>query len=58
MAERFVTAYARVGGPIELGKYHAAPHGFAREPGPSTSRALAQMKSFVGRQLEALAAGW
>jgi acetyl esterase/lipase len=58
MAERFVTQYARVGGLVELGKYHAAPHGFAREPGPNTSRALAQMKSFVGRQLEALAVGW
>jgi acetyl esterase/lipase len=58
MAERFVTEYARVGGLIELGKYHAAPHGFAREPGNNTNRALEQMKSFIGRQLQALAAGW
>ena len=56
MAERFVTAYADAGGVIELAKYPGAPHGFARDPGPNTDRALEVVKSFISRQLRMLAA--
>lgn len=51
MAEEFVEAYSLAGGVIELGKYPATPHGFLREPGPNTDRALALIKSFIARQL-------
>src|SRR5204862_7893447 len=54
MAETFVAAYSRAGGIIELAKYPGAGHGFAREPGPNTDRALSLMKSFVARQLAAI----
>jgi len=57
-AERFVEAYARAGGVIELAEYPRAGHGFAREPGPNAARALDLMKSFIARQLGAIAAGW
>ena len=51
MAERFVEAYSLGGGIIELGKYPGEPHGFLREPGPMTDRALEQIKSFIARQV-------
>jgi len=57
-AERFVEAYGRAGGVIELAEYPRAGHGFARESGPNAARALELMKSFVARQLAAVAAGW
>lgn len=53
MAEDFVEAYSLAGGVIELGKYPGAPHGFLREPGPNSDRAMALIKSFIARQLEA-----
>lgn len=51
MAESFVEAYSAAGGVIELGKYPGAPHGFLREPGPNTVRGVAQIKSFIARNL-------
>ena len=57
-AERFAEAYGRAGGVIELAEYPRAGHGFARESGPNAARALELMKSFVARQLVAVAAGW
>jgi acetyl esterase len=51
MAERFVAAYSAAGGVIELGKYPGAPHGFAREDTANTSLAIAQIKSFIARQV-------
>ena len=53
MPERFVEAYSAAGGIIELGKYPGAPHGFARDDTPNTARAIAQIKSFIARQLSA-----
>jgi acetyl esterase len=52
MAEEFVEAYSQAGGIIELGKFPGAPHGFLREPGPNTDRAIAQIKSFIARYLD------
>ena len=51
MAEDFVEKYSLAGGVIELGKYPGAPHGFLRDPGPMSDRALALIKSFIARQL-------
>ena len=51
MAEDFVEAYSLAGGVIELAKYPGAPHGFLREPGVNSDRALALIKSFIARQL-------
>jgi acetyl esterase/lipase len=51
MAEDFVEAYSLGGGVIELGKYPGEPHGFLRNPGPMSDRALALIKSFIARQL-------
>ena len=51
IAERFVEAYGSAGGVIELAKYPGAGHGFAREAGPNTDRAMAVIESFIARQL-------
>lgn len=51
VAEKFVEAYSRAGGLIELGKYPGEPHAFMRQPGLNTSRALEQMKHFIARRL-------
>jgi acetyl esterase/lipase len=51
MAEDFVEKYSLAGGVIELAKYPGEPHGFLRNPGPMTNRALALIKSFIARQL-------
>jgi acetyl esterase/lipase len=51
MAEDFVENYSLGGGIIELGKYPGEPHGFLRNPGPMSDRALALIKSFIARQL-------
>jgi acetyl esterase len=53
MAEEFVEAYSLAGGVIELAKYPGEPHGFLRQPGPNSDRALALIKSFIARQLAA-----
>jgi acetyl esterase/lipase len=57
-AERFVEAYGRAGGIVELAMYPRAGHGYAREGGPNEARTLEVMKSFVERQLRALGQGW
>jgi hypothetical protein len=51
MAEDFVEKYSLAGGVIEMGKYPGTPHGFLRDPGPMSDRALALIKSFIARQL-------
>jgi acetyl esterase len=57
-AERFVEAYGRAGGVIELAKYPRAGHGYAREAGPNTARTLDLLKSFIARQLAAIGQSW
>jgi acetyl esterase len=56
MAERFVATYSRAGGLVELALFPGEGHGFIRDPGPNTNRALDLMKSFIARQLLAIAA--
>jgi acetyl esterase/lipase len=57
-AERFVEAYGRAGGVVELALYPGGGHGYAREGGPSAARTLDLLKSFIERQLRALSEGW
>ncbi len=49
--QRFVEAYRAAGGAVELELFPEMPHGFARNPGAESDRALAIMKAFVARQL-------
>jgi acetyl esterase/lipase len=53
-AERFVEAYGRAGGVVELALYPHANHGYSREGGPNTARTADALKSFIERQLKAL----
>jgi acetyl esterase/lipase len=53
--ERFAEAYGRAGGVVELALYPRAGHGYAREGGPNAARTLELLKSFIDRQLRALA---
>jgi dipeptidyl aminopeptidase/acylaminoacyl peptidase len=57
-AERFVEAYGSAGGIIELAKFPHGGHGYSREGGPNTARTIDLLKSFVGRQLKAVANNW
>lgn len=49
--ERFVESFGAAGGSIDIEWFPGMPHGFAREPGPETDRALALMKAFVAQQV-------
>ena len=51
--ERFITSYRRAGGTIDLHWLDDAPHGFDREAGLHTSRALGLMRAFLAEQLSA-----
>ncbi len=48
---RFVAAYRAAGGAVELELFTDMPHGFARNAGAESDRALELMKAFVARQL-------
>jgi acetyl esterase len=50
-AENFATAYSQAGGVIEIAVYPGVGHGFGREPGLNTDRALALIKGFIARRL-------
>ena len=49
--QTFATAYSQAGGVIEIAVYPGVGHGFGREPGLNTDRALALIKSFIARRL-------
>jgi acetyl esterase/lipase len=49
---RFVDAYRNAGGTVELELFPGMPHGFARDPGPESDRALTVIRAFVARQLD------
>lgn len=53
ISERFVATYRAAGGSVERELFPGMPHAFAREPGAESDRAIALMKSFLGRQLGA-----
>ncbi|BBO75898.1 hypothetical protein DSCW_33150 [Desulfosarcina widdelii] len=48
--DRFVDAYRKAGGMIELAWFPDMPHGFASKPGTETDHALEIMRDFVYRQ--------
>jgi acetyl esterase/lipase len=51
MTERFVAAYRRAGGIVELEVFAGIGHGFANFPGPDADRCIARMREFVARRL-------
>lgn len=51
ISERFVETYAAAGGSAQRELFPDMPHGFARDPGPETDRAIALMKTFLAEQL-------
>ncbi len=57
-AERFVEAYGKAGGTIELALFPHAGHGYSREGGSNARRTVDVLKSFIRRQLAALEAGY
>ena len=54
-AERFVEAYGRAGGIIELAMFPSGGHGYSRRGGASAERTVDLLNSFVERQLKAIA---
>lgn len=50
-AHRFVEAYRRAGGTLEIEWFQDMPHGFACKPGAESDRAIEMMKAFICRQL-------
>jgi acetyl esterase len=54
--ERFSESFRAAGGTAEVAWFPGESHGFAREAGESTERALVVMKAFIARQLAAVAA--
>lgn len=52
MTERFVAAYRRAGGEVELEVFTSVGHSFANFPGEAADRCIARMKEFIARQLE------
>lgn len=57
-AERFVEAYGKAGGLIELALFPRAGHGYSRDEGPNSERTVELIKYYVKRQLSAISNGW
>jgi acetyl esterase len=51
MTERFVAAYRRAGGDVEIEVFPAVGHSFANFPGEAADRCIARMRAFIGRML-------
>jgi acetyl esterase len=51
MTERFVAAYRRAGGVVELDVFAGVGHAFAHFPGEAADRCIARMAAFVERRL-------
>ena len=51
MTERFVAAYRRAGGEVELEVFPGVGHSFANFPGEAADRCIARMRSFIRRRL-------
>lgn len=52
--ERFVEAYRKAGGVIELEIFPGCDHRWIIQPGPQTDRAIDMIKDYIARQLHAL----
>ncbi len=51
ISERFAAAYKAAGGSVRRELFPDMPHGFARDQGPESDRAIALMKEFLAAQL-------
>jgi acetyl esterase len=51
MTERFVAAYRRAGGAVELAVFPGVGHSFANFPGDAADACITQMQAFIARQL-------
>jgi len=51
MTRRFVAAYARAGGEVELEVFPGVGHAFANFPGEAADRCVARMREFVARRI-------
>jgi acetyl esterase/lipase len=51
MTERFVAAYRRAGGAVELEVFSGVGHSFANFPGDAADACIARMHAFIARQL-------
>jgi acetyl esterase/lipase len=51
MTERFVAAYRRAGGAVELEVFRGVGHSFANFPGEAADRCIARMAAFIARRL-------
>ncbi len=51
--QHFAESYAKAGGRAEYEAFPDMPHQFAKEPGPEADRAIALIKSFIARQVDA-----
>jgi acetyl esterase/lipase len=51
MTERFVEAYRRAGGAVELEVFPGVGHSFANFPGEAADQCIMQMHAFIARQL-------
>ena len=49
--QRFAESYQRAGGHAEYEAFPGMPHGFARDPGPESDRAIDLMRSFLARHV-------
>ena len=49
--QRFAETWNRAGGHAEYEPFSGMPHGFARDPGPESDRAIALMRSFLARHV-------
>jgi acetyl esterase/lipase len=54
-AERFVECYGKAGGIVELAMFPRAGHGYSRQGGPNALRTVDALRSFIARQLRAIA---
>lgn len=54
ISERFEASYRSAGGSVERELFPDMPHGFARDAGAESDRAIGLMKAFIARQLAAL----
>ena len=55
--QRFAESYAKAGGYAEYEAFPGMPHQFAKEPGPEPDRAIALIKAFIARQVDACSRG-
>ena len=51
ITDAFVRAYEKAGGRIERVRYPGAKHGFIGQESATTTKAIADMREFIGRQL-------